>query len=287
MFNLRLAPGGRGIELLRMLPAMFAGAVLTLPGLLPALALDSGANRRTTGEAAAYYVYARLAHHLDPISLAGQSPGPVARFAALCVAWGMLWAVSRHRGGAKGLRPLCGFVNTAILLAAMGATISVLGLLDWIDYHPAARLLRFYWFRLSDVAVPLGVALAATWLAVEAYERGHSPSCRVGASERAPPERGFPGTWWAPLRSAHPTRFGAACLAALALAAAVHLATHLWEQKQSIPALLDQGQYHAAWLDACNFVRSLARHCPDGPVLHAAHIIHFQVVHRPAGGGQP
>jgi hypothetical protein len=54
-------------------------------------------------------------------------------------------------------------VIAALLIALVGAAIRLLAL---CDPALAAGLLRFYWFRLADVAVPMGVALEAVALAL-------------------------------------------------------------------------------------------------------------------------
>src|SRR3569623_167265 len=65
----------------------------------------------------------------------------------------------------------------------------VIALAGWViswfastDPALVASLLRFYWFRLSDAALPIGVSLAATrWLAMQWGERT-APAKRAGAA---------------------------------------------------------------------------------------------------------
>ena len=53
-------------------------------------------------------------------------------------------------------------VNTAMLLVGIGYLLVLLG--HW-NMDLAASLLRFYWFRMSDVFIPLGVSLVGlSWL---------------------------------------------------------------------------------------------------------------------------
>ena len=54
------------------------------------------------------------------------------------------------------LRRLGWFVATAALIAGIGVAVDSV-----LRHHPgtAASLLRFYWFRLSDVMLPVGIAL--------------------------------------------------------------------------------------------------------------------------------
>ncbi len=80
-------------------------------------------------------------------------------FLSLVTMWVALWPTTR---GQAGLRRLRGFVNAAILLGLAGLAIRLLGM---ARPEAVAGLLRFYWFRLADVAVPLGVVLAGVrWI---------------------------------------------------------------------------------------------------------------------------
>jgi hypothetical protein len=135
-----------------MAPALALGFALSLPGLLPAAALNHGVAPELARRANEIYVFLRLPHHLVfhhfPVQF-------VLRFALLTSLWIALWHF--HRPGPEGRR-VQGFVVGALLIAAAGI---VLGALDLVSRPAAAALLRFYWFRLADVAVPLGAALLA------------------------------------------------------------------------------------------------------------------------------
>ena len=79
-----------------------------------------------------------------------------------CSAWRSRETVGRlfkSSHTAKGR--LRGFVFGSLVIALAGAALSVL---MYVAPAWGARLLRFYWFRLSDVAVPMGVALFAVLL---------------------------------------------------------------------------------------------------------------------------
>lgn len=143
-------------SLSRMIPALAAGLALALPGLIPVLWLNHGAAPEAVAQANVIYVFERLSHHLVLTSF---PPALIARFAALTAAWFVLAKVARR--AAAAWRPLEGFVAGALAIAVAGG---LLGLLEGIDRATAAALLRFYWFRLADVAVPLGVALMGTGL---------------------------------------------------------------------------------------------------------------------------
>jgi hypothetical protein len=143
-----------------MAPALAAGLLLAATGLVPAIALDWQVDAATARAAHEIYVFERLSHHLDPFSFPA---GKFVPFLLLTGLW-LLLAVGEWRKAARvpaAFGPpllLTGFVQAAIVIALLGLALRVIG--EW-NRSLAAGLLRFYWFRLSDVAVPLGVALLA------------------------------------------------------------------------------------------------------------------------------
>jgi len=133
-----------------MAPGLLGGFLLSLPSLIPSLFLDSGLDSQTVLRAREIYVYYRLPHHLI---LQEFKPHFILRFALLIAAWVLLCRAIGSRGPEARLQA---FVAGALGIALVGAVLSPLVVLD---PPAAARVLRYYWFRLSDVAVPLGVAL--------------------------------------------------------------------------------------------------------------------------------
>lgn len=153
-----------------LMPGLAGGLILALPGLVPSLVLDWGADPATVRAAHEIYVYKRLAHHL----VFGRFPlEMICRFLALVAAFALLARrtaiqareapeASRSAADASGSKRLVAFVVGSLVIAAVGVELGMLA-----EFRPgfAAGLLRYYWFRLSDVAVPLGVALlAALWV---------------------------------------------------------------------------------------------------------------------------
>jgi hypothetical protein len=134
----------------RMAPAMLGGLALSLPGLIPSLELTWGVDPAVVREANQIYVFDRLSHHL----LFDHFPWWFkARFIGLCAAALFLFWIGPRTRPLLRLRSFC---IGAMLIAAMGAVIC------WtLGDDPAleAALLRFYWFRLADLAVPLAVAV--------------------------------------------------------------------------------------------------------------------------------
>ncbi len=200
-------------KLTSMLPAMAGGLVLALVGLVPSLRLSWGVDSAVAAEAYGIYVYQRLGHHLDP----WQFPlSLMVRFGLLVVLWLLLARIAPRASGPRRFRLV---VNASLVIALGGFA---LGLLEF--WHPtlAASLLRFYWFRLSDALVPIGVALCSTLLIVQLSRFGP----RVTA--------------WATFGASLPViGHVAMCLAAWGLPA---------------PNMVDEFPYHEEWRDVCRWI---------------------------------
>lgn len=184
LFDRRLR-GARAFlkNLTRMLPGLAIGGFVSLLGVVPALRLGLGATREVIAESRRIYVYERLSHHLVASSLPWTFLG---RFSCLVLAFALAaflgtfltrrWRddhdvealASRSAERGRFFR-LNSFVCVACLFAAFGATV------DWgskwlaesgriADYHEAAGILRYYWYRLSDWAVPLGLVFGVARL---------------------------------------------------------------------------------------------------------------------------
>ncbi len=143
------------------------GLALSLPGLLPALALERGVDAATAAEAAQIYVFERLPHHLAPLSL---PPDEVRRRCAALGALGFALLILWQWTARQTARPQAGGCPAAPLerimrLAALALLANVGGLfIEWaLADRPAeaAQLLRYYWFRQADVVLPLAVAVGA------------------------------------------------------------------------------------------------------------------------------
>lgn len=129
---------------------LFVGGALSLFGLVPALALTLGATPQESTEAARIYSYFRIRHHLLPHDFSAHW---FLRHGALAIL--LLWltrsgtmSASQRRGNWFALGAV-GIAVAGLLVGAMPAILPDL----------AAKLLRYYWFRLSDAIVPLVVAL--------------------------------------------------------------------------------------------------------------------------------
>jgi len=135
----------------QMLPAMVGGFLLSLPGLVPAILLNRGVDPAIAREATTIYVFDRLPHHLvfhrfEHLYMARQL--------LLLITWVRIAWLQRHDAR---LRTLHLFVLGTVLMGVCGIVID-----QSLLWHRelAARLLRYYWFRLSDTMLAIGVALA-------------------------------------------------------------------------------------------------------------------------------
>lgn len=132
--------------------AMFAGGVLclafSLPGLIPAVALLVGSPSPAAARLAEeIQVFDRLKHHLDPADFRAVG---YALDGVLLVAWLVLRRL--------GVQTSAGRFFDRFVLATL--VIAVLGLGTGLGLR-SARLMKFYPFRLSDIFLPMGVAVAA------------------------------------------------------------------------------------------------------------------------------
>jgi hypothetical protein len=154
-------------RLISMLPAISGAVLLALVGIWPALQMSGGVDPAIAAEARWIQVFRRLPHHLNPQHFFFQRGWLNISFGVRFLALGALWAVLQRRRCDTPNRRLSAFVLGTLAIAGVGLAISIL----WRhDQYPAARLLRFYWFRLADVMLPAGTALAVTAYIVELRE---------------------------------------------------------------------------------------------------------------------
>jgi len=158
-----LARGAVRARPLAFLCAAIAAAVVASIGVLPALAINRGAESSVVQEANRIYVFERLRHHLDFNSFSNVH---LFRFALQLGAWALLMRASQ-----KPLwrNPLQAIVAGALAIAFLG--VGIQEMLSRVAMHfgmsageyerLAAGPLKYYWFRMSDSLLPVGVSLAA------------------------------------------------------------------------------------------------------------------------------
>jgi hypothetical protein len=194
----------RTVTITSMLPGLICGAVISLPGILPALMLTWNEPPDIVAEANRIYVFERLPHHLAPLTLPIEefSRRLIGHSALVLVLTALILTLHRlTRAGATGFasalpqhnqtRPatsppsesslhlhslsrIAQFAFGALFLAAVGFAIEIA-----LWNHPsfAALLLKYYWFRLTDFALPMAAAFYATSLIVSglALRRAWAP----------------------------------------------------------------------------------------------------------------
>jgi hypothetical protein len=165
--------GGRDRpKLLSMWPALLGGLLLALPGLLPAVSLNANTDAATIRQANNIYVFERLPHHLDVFQIEHHF---VIRFLLLTLLYFLLSLrmslitkrdAASEAGSKIAIKRLRAFITGTLAIALTGAAINMLA---FFNRDLAALLLRYYWFRLADVAVPLGVAMLGCWWIVDSW----------------------------------------------------------------------------------------------------------------------
>jgi hypothetical protein len=131
------------------------GLAAAAAGVVPALGLTAGVDAATRAAATKIYVVDRLSHHLLPRTFAD---GMIARHLLAVAVW---WLLTRLLPATSPRRRIDTFTLAALAISAAG--IGIASLEPWAPGF-AYGLLRYYWFRLADVAVPF--ALATTFAAV-------------------------------------------------------------------------------------------------------------------------
>ncbi|WP_345328163.1 DUF6798 domain-containing protein [Novipirellula rosea] len=139
-------------------PALFLGGAIALIGVLPALWLTMGGDAADSVRAARIYTYYRLPHHLLPSNF--QFHWYVRHAVLLGSAVGLAWLTrhqsEREQSEREQWNRIRGFAVGAIMIAVIGL---MLGGLKTYSPDLAAKLLRYYWFRLSDAVVALWFSL--------------------------------------------------------------------------------------------------------------------------------
>jgi hypothetical protein len=110
----------------------------------------------------AIYVYDRLPHHLV---LSGMKPEFIVRFVAMVLVGAGLIRVVRSTPATRGL---AAFGAATVAIALIGAVLSIASEFSQPTF---AGVLRYYWFRLADIVVPLCVALFAAARVDQAFVR--------------------------------------------------------------------------------------------------------------------
>lgn len=144
-----------------LFPSLVLAALLAMFGLVPGLALSWSVPSEIASEANRIYVFERLSHHLLIHSLPHLF---IARHTALLVAWLGLWY--RLKGDSSRLATRFNMLSKIVFGAVVIALAGIVLDQSLLYFRAiAASILRYYWFRLSDVMLPVGVTFGlACWL---------------------------------------------------------------------------------------------------------------------------
>ncbi|EAQ76982.1 DUF6798 domain-containing protein [Blastopirellula marina] len=149
-----LCVGRRSAPLLTMLTGLMGGGLISLLGLVPALLLTAGLPDEMQSEAHQLYVFYRLPHHLVVHRMSSLRQ---ICFVAVAAGWAIFAWTTR---GDRNTALVNSFAFGSLSIAAVGLAIDQICCYWLGDFDLGAKLLRFYWFRLSDVAVPLALSLS-------------------------------------------------------------------------------------------------------------------------------
>jgi hypothetical protein len=154
-----LEPRSTRPTLMKLAPSLLLGGVLALPGILPGLLLTVSVPSEVSAEANRIYVFERLPHHLAPLQLPREElTRRIQRFGLLIFAFaGLSWYRSQQETRSPALLRIQNWALMCLAVSLIGLAWEVTTL-----NHPdlSASLLKYYWFRLADIAVPLAVALS-------------------------------------------------------------------------------------------------------------------------------
>ncbi|MEO0530159.1 MAG: DUF6798 domain-containing protein [Planctomycetota bacterium] len=142
-------------SLTRMMPGLVVGGVIAMAGVGPALALNIGTPDAIVSEANEIYVFTRLSHHLAPLTKPWDWIADRAGRHLVVVAVLALLSYLRPRDGSPSIRLITRYAWGAELISLAGLAIEIIG---WKDPAWVASLLKYYWFRLADIAAPIAVA---------------------------------------------------------------------------------------------------------------------------------
>ncbi|MDR1291098.1 MAG: hypothetical protein LBK06_07855 [Planctomycetaceae bacterium] len=132
---------------------MILGGLIALSGVIPCLLLDYGTVGEVVSESHRIYVFERLSHHLVPYIFTWTR---ILRFLLLVTLWIFCCRFVPHGDGCQ--RRFDFFVWGTLIISLIGF---ILAYVLRADESMSATVLRLYWFRMSDVAVPMGIAIGS------------------------------------------------------------------------------------------------------------------------------
>lgn len=144
-----------------MFPSLLLGGICALPGIVPGLLLTAQVTSAVSDQANQIYVFERLPHHVAIHRLPAQEiVTRFTRFGFLLALFAALWSWNSQRNvsdESTSLSRVQRFALASVVICMLGlcwelATASSPAL--------SAKLLKYYWYRMSDIAVPVAVSLS-------------------------------------------------------------------------------------------------------------------------------
>jgi len=166
----------RSEKLTAMLPGLLAGGCIALIGLVPAVELSRGHAENAVATANRVYVFERLPHHLalltqDADKLREKAiahASALGAFFLLGITAYMIRTRSGRSDDALAVARIMSFTVAALCATTTGLVLEV-ALAE--EPTKAAAILRYYWYRLGDFAVPMAVSLLAAAVVQAALEK--------------------------------------------------------------------------------------------------------------------
>lgn len=247
------------LSILQLAVWLVLGGCCALPGLIPAIQLTAQATTEELREASVTYTFRRLSHHLvfHRFHLTRWC-----YFGVLIIAW---WFATKWSPAIQQLQRLKSIVIGSLVIAAGGIAVDYL-LRPMPNAAPEliakfeglrANLLRYYWFRLSDVLVPAGFSIALVASLKHGVPASDSTTPRDSAASDDSVSSG--DTRPSKLRYAFPIALLFAAIG-IGMAMGSHgvRARSLSLQQQNwrvFPPEISDEQVDADWLDVCVWIR--------------------------------
>ena len=242
-------PGRTNREWLQDVLAFAATAfVVSLPGLIPALALMTSENVSAAEIAKAnrIQVFWRLAHHLDPVTFPVKAWVHTAVLGSACI----VGYVGLRRWQPESMRlvvwrPYLHLLSAAAVLATAGVVVGWHSgpASDIPDWEWRAAVLKFYPFRLFDALLPVTMALIFGAMADIVVHMLADKKDTGDSSSAATVNQG--------LRRAAGTTTGRGAIVCMCVCLVIVLA--LW-QRPTAPGGYSR-KYIADWKCACDWIR--------------------------------
>lgn len=157
------------------------GIGISLVGVVPPLIADQSATGVEANAASLIYVNERIAHHLN---FAAFPAANVVRFLALTLA--VLWAATqlkrRWNLSTNDWRRVLLFAIGSLVISFSGMVLSGISEQGESAAAWSYSLLRFYWFRLADFAVPASLSLACCLMLRELFRDANADSSSGAAN---------------------------------------------------------------------------------------------------------